>query len=173
MNTHLQAEYGELRYRDVRSKQLEEFESAARRAQSSTLVLAAGDLNTRPDESLHDFVTDFWVDLTEESRRRCRCGTALVDDSGREEWLDYILARRAQDWSVTMRRFERVENEKLDDPYSDHHGLLAELDIRPTGTGRAAILALVVAQATFGRQWTRREWVLAIGQRFTKWRLRA
>ena len=172
LNTHLQAEYGELRYSDVRSSQLEELESVSQRAPPSTLVLAAGDLNTRPDESLHEFVTDFWVDLTEESRRRCRCGTVLVDDSGGEAWLDYILARREQDWTVTMRRFERVVNDKPDDPYSDHHGLLAELDIRPSAPGYAALMAFALAQVALGRRWTRREWLLGIGQRFTKWHSR-
>ena len=168
LNTHLQAEYGELRYTDVRSNQLEQLQSVGHGMQRSTLVLAAGDLNTRPDESLYEFVTDFWVDLTEESRRRCDCGTVLVDDSGGEEWLDYILTRRAQNWTVTMRRFQRVVNDKLDDPYSDHHGLLAELDIRPTVTAHAALMALAVARATLGRQWTRREWLLGISQPLTK-----
>ena len=59
------------------------------------------------------------MDLTEESRRRCRCGTVLVDDSGGEAWLDYVLARREQDWNVAMRRFERVVNDKLDQAYKD------------------------------------------------------
>jgi len=67
-----------------------------------------------------------------------------------------------------MRGFQRVVNNKLDDPYSDHHGLLAELDIRPTETEHAALLALAEVHATLGRQWTRREWLLGISQPLTK-----
>jgi len=77
LNTHLQAEYGELRYTDVRSNQIEQLHTVAQGVQPSTLVLAMGDLNARPDESLYEFVTDFWMDLTEESCRRCDCGTVL------------------------------------------------------------------------------------------------
>ena len=159
LNTHLQSEYGEPKYTDIRSRQLHELRRVAERVPRHRPVIATGDFNTTPEEqNVYPALVDYWADLGEAVRRRCVCGTYYTD--GQEAgWIDYILARRNDDWEARASDFEIIRNSSSDDPYSDHHGLLATVELRNSVTPSFPLLGLVLMGA--GRPTTRRQWFLA------------
>jgi len=124
INTHLQAQYGERHYDDVRQGQLEQLAAFVARADDSVPLLLAGDLNVEAGESLYrSHLAPVAVDLTEEERR-LRGGTTCFDRSGgRTEWIDYVFLRGV-DVSASV---TRVENIAPDDPYSDHDAVLVKI----------------------------------------------
>lgn len=122
-NTHLQASYPWNGHNHVRGRQLLELQSIAHAVGGDTAVLAAGDLNTRPEDPEYRFIRTAWVDLTAALRARDGAGTCLEGDGSDAGWLDYVLARPHAAWQVTTERAERIVNTGPDVPYSDHHGL--------------------------------------------------
>src|SRR5437762_2934151 len=89
-------------------------------------LVLAGDFNTRPDEGWYTtHMIALGLDVTIPLRRSCRapeCGTNIAPDGSRE-WIDYVFLRRLEVTSTAV----RLENRGLDDPYSDHDGLLVQL----------------------------------------------
>jgi endonuclease/exonuclease/phosphatase family metal-dependent hydrolase len=168
INTHLQAEYGNLRYADIRRRQVEQIEARLRDVADQIPVLIAGDFNTRPDEPLYTQMTRPWIDLTEELRAQCGCGTT-VPDGHNSEWIDYVLTRRSPAWRARVEHIERIVSEGLDTPYSDHQALDVSVVLEPLTTDIAAALAI---KALHGPS-TRRAWLaalsyLALGRAFQR-----
>ena len=163
LNTHLQAEYGEgerSRYLEVRRKQLEELRAFAERVPIDLPLIAAGDLNTRPAEEPYARLIEYWNDLGEHRRSACQCGTHFLD-SGREgAWIDYILARRRGAWDIQATRFDRILNASSDEPYSDHHGLIATLALARRASATLTLLAVSPALLNLGL--TRRQCLRAL-----------
>ena len=132
LNTHLQAQYGEDTYEDVRRSQLGQLAAVASDLETGVPILAAGDINTRPEETaVYTRLTDTWEDLSAELRRQCGRGTAVHHDAATKEWIDYVVAWRSPAWQFSA-RVELIANRGVDDPYSDHEGLDATIDIRPS-----------------------------------------
>ena len=139
LNTHLQSPYRNdecpylknYPYDDVRSKQIGELIVYADNPENiGAAVIAAGDLNITPKESeLYGQITGAWEDLTKKYRNEYGSGTIMDEKGQRPEWIDYILSRRTPDASVRVSRLRLICNAAKDDPYSDHHGLEAQLFI--------------------------------------------
>jgi endonuclease/exonuclease/phosphatase family metal-dependent hydrolase len=129
VNTHLQARYRN-GYETIRSRQLKQLLGAADVcAVEGVPVLVSGDLNTEPSERLYElFSNDSWIDLTQMYRqRRGECSTSMAA-GGPNGWIDYILARCDPSLRISA-DIHLEENGGKDDPYSDHHGLLATVYI--------------------------------------------
>lgn len=156
-NTHLQAQYGDRAYADVRADQIRQLNQLAQRLPASLPVIAAGDFNTRPAEPLFDQLTSQWLELTRTLRERCDCGTT-VPTGEPAEWIDYVFARAQPNWRVRCDRAERIENTTTDVPYSDHHGLDVTLNIEP-GLSTSTVTAAAAISVLHGPS-TRRDWLL-------------
>lgn len=155
LNTHLQAQYGERSYPEVRAGQVHQLNTLVRKIPSELPIVIAGDFNTRPSEELYTRLTDTWIDLTEGLRQRCTCGTTVADDKP-EEWIDYVFVRRIPGWRVHAERTERLECTTVDAP-SDHHGL--DVTVSWTPSGSLAKAATVLALAAVHGPSTRRQWL--------------
>jgi endonuclease/exonuclease/phosphatase family metal-dependent hydrolase len=154
LNTHLQSqypEYGRL-YESERAAQIAKLEKIAANAARAHAVIAAGDFNTAPNEALYNVLTKSWQDLTIDARAAAgkRAVTHLGD--GSSVWLDYILV-----WKDPRFKYAEdvrlIRNAKIDDPFSDHHGLTAVISVESSAGMR--LLEAAVSAATF----TRREWI--------------
>jgi len=155
LNTHLQAQYPPRHYSEVRGKQIAQIEAAVARIPETRLLLAGGDWNTTPGETLYPTLTRFLDDLTTAYREGCACGTFVAEES---EWLDYLFARPSRDWQVQVEAVRRLESEAPDQPFSDHHGIEARLRLEPR-LASAALLPLCAV--TLRGPATRRAWSLA------------
>ncbi|HZP87286.1 MAG TPA: endonuclease/exonuclease/phosphatase family protein [Burkholderiales bacterium] len=133
LNTHLQSSY--LAHEDlfghsyphieVRRRQIQELKVIASLEKEGT-VLVAGDLNTVPEEA--DWYAELnpqLHDLTAAFRNDCHCGT-IVDETGvRRDWIDYLLSWTRDSSGLVVEKMRLVSSEKVDCPFSDHHGLEA------------------------------------------------
>src|SRR5262245_6663903 len=140
LNAHLQSPYRGQSYADTRLAQLRQLQRIASSLHPELPLIAVGDLNTAPEENLDPQFDAFWIDITQEHRRRCAGGTHYGHDGREADWIDYVLVRRQREWSVDFAELHRLENAAVDYPYSDHHGLLAtvglhHLESRPQGSG--------------------------------------
>lgn len=135
LHTHLQASYPWNDHAGIRGRQLLELNSIGTGIDAGVAVLAAGDLNTRPDEPGYRHLVAAWTDLTVAARERDRAGTCLNDDGTDAGWLDYVLAHARATWRVTAPTVMRIVNERPDYPYSDHHGLAVTLRLVRHGEG--------------------------------------
>lgn len=159
VNTHLQAEYGEPRYDDVRAAQIRELRDIVRQLPPTEPVILAGDLNTRPDEdAVLDGLLRDWVDLGRAFRERCGCGTQLHGDGRAGDWIDYVLARPSLRGQARGTDFELLRNRALDDPYSDHHGLFVTVELQQAPRRRTPLLGLLVDSPS---ALSRRQWLIA------------
>ena len=121
-------------------------------------VIAAGDMNTLPNEPLYDTLERRWVDLGRASRRACGCGTSFLPDGTEGGWIDYILARRTAEWHSRVAAFELIRNVRPDEPYSDHHGLLATVELsRPVLVANRAVALLMATSVPASL--SRRTWL--------------
>ena len=157
VNTHLQAQYPPRHYTDVRRRQIAQVREAVARIPDSRLLLAGGDWNTTPRGPLYRELTAFLEDLTTAYRERCACGT-FVAEEGEGAWLDYLFSRPSRHWQLQVESVERLESQAPDQPFSDHHGLVAGL--RAERRGEASTL-LPLCAATLRGPSTRRAWSLA------------
>ena len=99
-------------------------------------MIAAGDFNTTPgtynkDADLYAEIERTWVDLTKTYRKEYGSGTIMDKKGQRPDWIDYILSRATPVPGVQLKRMRLICNVAADDPYSDHHGLEAELLVPP------------------------------------------
>ena len=161
INTHLQAAYRPGGYTEVRLKQLLQLGEAVGgvgEVEPARPLIAAGDLNCRPEEdALYPAIERVFEDLTLPLRETCRCGSV----PGRQTWIDYVLARRSKSWRVRA-QVELIRSERPDYPYSDHHGLDASLELEPRVQG-ALSRGARAAQVLWGPA-SRRAWLTAAAQ---------
>lgn len=157
LNTHLQAQYPPRHYTDVRRRQIAQIQQAVAPIPDSRLLLAGGDWNTTPRGALYPELTAFLQDLTAAYRERCACGT-FVAKAGEGAWLDYLFSRPSRHWQLHVEGVERIESQAPDQPFSDHHGLVAELRVEQRGKASAL---LPLCAATLHGPSTRRAWSLA------------
>ena len=127
VDTHLQTEYARhgRDYSDVRRRQLEQL-SATLATFAGRAVVVGGDFNTAPGEwsGLYEsHLAALGEDRTAALRAACgECGTrpSLLRPA---RWLDYVLTRDVAADATGV----RIENVGIDDPYSDHDGVLVRL----------------------------------------------
>lgn len=133
-NTHLQTDYARFgrEYSHVRRRQLEQLAATLDAAFPGRPVVLGGDFNTAPGETsglYESHLAALGTDRTTELRAACgACGTRpALRRPGR--WLDYVLTRELP----TTATAERIVNDAIDEPYSDHDGVLVRLDgVPPT-----------------------------------------
>jgi endonuclease/exonuclease/phosphatase family metal-dependent hydrolase len=132
VDTHLQTEYARYRrnYADLRRRQLEQLGWTLDHAFGTAPVVLGGDFNTAPDEPSRLYATHLsrlGDDRTVDLRTACgECGTRpSVLRAAR--WLDYLLTRNL----AASVRVERIVNDTVDQPFSDHDGLLGRLEYVP------------------------------------------
>lgn len=161
-NTHTQSRRRQHR---IRAAQIAQLGAAAAGVDRTVPVILAGDFNVRPREPLYDVMTrDLgWIDLT---RGMTACSERLgFTKSGGEKIgrrRDYVFARRGGGWTFAARaRF--ICNFADDVPYSDHHGIDAEVSLRrnhePTGSSAGTSSLAALAWAALRGPSTRRAWL--------------
>jgi len=135
LNTHLQSQYGyfhtasgALRSKDAylveRGAQLRQLEDLSLHYRDR-LVIIGGDFNTTPDEWPELGLPKDWQELTEPLRATSR--GSYIENTGPLAWYDYVFAQPGPVDTVKARA-RLIENTGVDVPYSDHHGLVIELD---------------------------------------------
>jgi endonuclease/exonuclease/phosphatase family metal-dependent hydrolase len=135
LNTHLQAAYRWNSYERIRRPQLAQLTDLTTRLDRRWPVIASGDLNTRPHEHLYHELLTHWRDLTDAWRRRSGGHTHLDGSRAGGGWIDYILARRHDTWTVHAEDVRLIQSTTPDVPYSDHQGLHAQLHMRRVEEG--------------------------------------
>lgn len=160
LNTHLQSSYSRGEYAVIRARQIAEFNNVAASLPATIPVIAGGDFNTMPGEAVFERIRDSWVDLTETFRRGCHCGTHYLPDGKEGGWIDHLLARTDRAWHVTVEDVSLLRNVSVDNPYSDHHGLIGTVNVRPAFPPAEAVATLLVGS----RRFTRRQWLHTCAQ---------
>jgi endonuclease/exonuclease/phosphatase family metal-dependent hydrolase len=131
VDTHLQSRYPQYgrTYSAIRRRQLEQLARTVDATFGRRAAIVAGDLNTAPNERrvlYASHVAPLGDDRTAALRAACpRCGTRVATKSPR--WIDYVITRGL----VATSTATRITNDGLDDPYSDHDGLLLRLECEP------------------------------------------
>jgi endonuclease/exonuclease/phosphatase family metal-dependent hydrolase len=131
VGTHLQSRYGASDYADVRRAQIEQIRQWVADAGGTAIV--AGDFNTpATDESMYASIAAIGIDLTAAERAKAAkpvTNFPIHSDAG---WIDYVLLRPG-DMRLGTSSLRLIENESIDDPYSDHSGLVADVALEPAG----------------------------------------
>lgn len=123
VDTHLQSQYSDEDYKDIRSEQLVELREKVT-GLNALPVLIAGDFNTDAKElDIYKLITAIGTDLTKQLRDGCQCGTSLDRPT---QWIDYILAAYKGSWRPNA-QIELIKNTETDVPFSDHQGLFVSL----------------------------------------------
>jgi endonuclease/exonuclease/phosphatase family metal-dependent hydrolase len=132
LQTHAQTQYPNSGYvyDEIRRSQIAELLAQARAAPPSDTLIVAGDFNVREGEaSLYGPLAAELDDLTADYRRSCGgCGTFVGREGLETWWIDYVMVGRRIPVKAT--RVDRVRNRARDDPFSDHHGVWVELELR-------------------------------------------
>ena len=149
-NTRLETADGPGDHAEVRRRQLVELRSAVEEGGGGP-ALVAGDLETTPGEPAFSELAGF-DELSRALRERCGCGTS-VEEPPRVRWLDYLLARTPPGWRITA-EVSLLRSLAPDNPYSDHQGLDAVVQLEREGAEHA--LAWLTA-ARLASPTTRRE----------------
>lgn len=131
IDTHLQTEYPYhgYDYSDVRRRQLAQLELILHTTFDRRPVILGGDFNTSPIERsglYGSHIVRLGDDRTADERAACHCGTRPPGPIPRTSprWIDYVLTNELPARATTA----RVTNQWLDQPYSDHDGVLVRLD---------------------------------------------
>lgn len=129
LHTHVQAQYDTIRHEAPRAQQLEQLAMLAATLPPNLPVLAAGDLNTGPVEAVYgQRIAPTWLDLTETTRAARPAAQTQFECGAEPLWIDYVLARRGPSWGFGA-AVDLVENNGRDDPFSDHNGLHARIEM--------------------------------------------
>jgi len=157
-HTHLQAAYARAPHAEVRAAQLGELARWASAAPRSAPLLVAGDLNTEPPELERLLLRrdPRWRDLTAPLRSRRECWSP-PDESGREEWIDYILARGGDAQRFRVERSDCVPSRPADVPFSDHPGMDLDLALEAAHAGLRRLVPALAAR--LAEPQCRREWL--------------
>ncbi len=128
VNTHLQARYRSDSYRDVRVAQLRELGAWVHELGVAAPIVLAGDFNTPPQESdVYRELATLGIDVSRKAHSKPGAVTNYPGHSS-AGWIDYVLVRAPSGQEVSCAT-RLILNRTVDDPYSDHHGLVAELSI--------------------------------------------
>ena len=133
VDTHLQTEYAHhgRDYADIRRRQLEQLATILD-AYPERAVVIGGDFNTAPGEAsglYESHVTAIGDDRTTALRAACGGCNSRPSLLRAARWLDYVLTRGM----TTAAAGTRIENAGIDDPFSDHDGVLVRLARVPSG----------------------------------------
>jgi len=166
INTHLQSQYPPKSYAEVRKSQITQMSREAARlamANPEVPLLACGDFNTYPYPADQGVYTGFsespWLDLTRETRVACGCETNFNSNGkGMDGWIDYVLAHGNPRFDFRA-EIDLLANRSIDEPFSDHQGLLARINI---GERIATRLIGVGAFASVPRISSRRDWLSSL-----------
>ena len=80
-----------------------------------------------------------------------RCVTHLAADPAEtESWIDFFLTWKRGQSEATLVSLQVLANEAIDQPWSDHHGLLAELEI-PVPVATSALPFALAGALALGR----------------------
>lgn len=143
VNTHLHAQYGPAYREDYRGFLAGEVvQLAAALAATTQPVVAAGDFNLREDQpeyrvlrgltGLRDLAAE--LDAREDTSRRAKAyNRGRPDPDAR---IDYVFARDGEGRALRALRVRRIFDEEIEvagapGAYSDHDGVLAELELEP------------------------------------------
>lgn len=130
--THVQARYRGSEYRDVRFSQLRELSQWLHELGSNAPVVLAGDLNTPPHEhELYASIAGLGIDLSREHHSQPSAFTSCPAH-GEHGWIDYVLVRPLPGQQIAS-EVRLIRNRAPDDPFSDHHGLVADVAFAPLG----------------------------------------
>jgi endonuclease/exonuclease/phosphatase (EEP) superfamily protein YafD len=132
LDTHLQTEYTRYGrdYTPIRRAQLEQLARTVTTTFGDRPAIVGGDFNTSPGERsglYESHVALLGDDRTTELRIACgECGTrpALPRPA---RWLDHVFTRGFAATATAA----RIVNEGVDQPFSDHDGVLVRLDSEP------------------------------------------
>lgn len=166
VNTHLQSQYGFSRtsagvlhakdaYLPVRRAQVAQLAHWTSTVPADRFVLVAGDFNTLPEEWASLAVP--WQDLTADFRSACSCATYL-EATGPLAWLDYVFARHSAAAPPLAASTRLIQNTSADCPYSDHHGVVVEMQSDQGST-------IVAATAMLERSCHRRQLMIGLVER--------
>ncbi len=132
LQTHLQAQYGPRTYTRVRHHQWSQLTQRAFSAlASASFVCAAGDLNTTPTENVFAAYARYWVDLSATIRQTGPRSTTIHHS---EEWIDYVLAVAPTAFRLRSYTTELIDARDGSTVISDHHGILARLELAPSAS---------------------------------------
>ena len=128
VGAHLQARYRGASYGEVRLAQIRELSDWLRQL-GSTGAIIAGDFNTPPEETeVFGELAALGIDVTRPARLQPGAVTNYPVHS-HAGWIDYVFLR-AQPDAVVEATARRILNRAIDDPFSDHHGVIAEIVLR-------------------------------------------
>lgn len=128
VNTHLQSRYRANPYEQVRHAQLHELTRWVHEHGTTTPMLLCGDFNTPAEgDPLHEHIAALGDDLTRAERDRRGGGATNFPLQAEAGWIDYVIARAAAGGGAGG-DVRLIENTAADDPYSDHSGLLADVE---------------------------------------------
>lgn len=140
VNTHLQSQYDDRSYKNIRNAQLQQIEATLKMASSTVVnpnIILAGDFNSTPSE-MRKFLGKRWTDLTATLRNECDCSSSLdfiEQEDGKQlslegEWIDYVLVDGGANF-IDQSKANLVRSTTVDCPYSDHQGIQIQLRLKP------------------------------------------
>jgi endonuclease/exonuclease/phosphatase family metal-dependent hydrolase len=126
VDVHLQARYPGEPYTELRLLQLRELQQWIEDLGRAIPVVTAGDFNTPADEEeVYREIARLGADCCIPSHQGERDVTNYPVHSS-AAWIDYVLARPAAGGSASGST-RLLRNRGVDDPYSDHHGLVVQV----------------------------------------------
>lgn len=144
-NTHLQSFYDGHPYEQLRCQQIAQIDRVAASLPPDAAVMAAGDYNTTPDESINP-ARGLWTDLTVNAQPG--------HNTNGNVWIDYVFARKPSNRFTASVDVLDTIGLKL----SDHNALFATIEI-PASPLRSAAALVSVAAAMALQPHDRREFI--------------
>jgi endonuclease/exonuclease/phosphatase family metal-dependent hydrolase len=122
VTTHLQSRYPGQDYAAIRVAQLRELAAWLR---NETSLLLAGDFNTPSgDPEYHEHIAPLGFDATAGARTADPSAVTNYATRSSAAWIDFVLLRAPGAVSAVTRL---IRNRDVDDPYSDHHGVVTDV----------------------------------------------
>lgn len=128
VDTHLQSRYAGSDYHKVRRAQIHELTRWVGELGKAEPIVIAGDFNTPADsDPLHESIASLGRDVTEEVRSTGD-GVTNFPVHASAGWIDYVLVAPPAAGAAAGRT-RLIRNRAADDPYSDHHGLVCDIEV--------------------------------------------